>query len=139
MKFFFKTRKYIFINDSKATSFEASKKAIFKNNNIVWILGGLPKIGDKINIQLIKNRVLHAFIFGNNTKFFSNTLKGKINFTIRKNLEDIVKLIPKKILYKKKITILFSPASASFDQYRDFEERGDTFKRYVKNYAKRFF
>ena len=136
---FFKTRKYIFINDSKATSFEASKKAIFKNNNIVWILGGLPKIGDKINIQLIKNRVLHAFIFGNNTKFFSNTLKGKINFTIRKNLEDIVKLIPKKILYKKKITILFSPASASFDQYRDFEERGDTFKRYVKNYAKRFF
>ena len=136
---FFKTRKYIFINDSKATSFEASKKAILKNNDIVWILGGLPKIGDKINIRLIKNRVLHAFIFGNNTKFFSNILKGKINFTIRKNLEDIVTLISKKILYKKKITILFSPASASFDQYRDFEERGDVFKRYVKNYAKRFF
>ena len=136
---FLKTRKYIFINDSKATSFEASKKAILKNNDIVWILGGLPKIGDKINIRLIKNRVLHAFIFGNNTKFFSNILKGKINFTIRKNLEDIVKLISKKILYKKKITILFSPASASFDQFRDFEERGDAFKRYVKNYAKRFF
>ena len=136
---FFKTRKYIFINDSKATSFEASKKAILKNNDIVWILGGLPKIGDKINIRLIKNRVLHAFIFGNNTKFFSNILQGKINFTIRKNLEDIVKLISKKILYKKKITILFSPASASFDQFRDFEERGDAFKRYVKNYAKRFF
>ena len=136
---FLKTRKYIFINDSKATSFEASKKAILKNNDIVWILGGLPKIGDKINIRLIKNRVLHAFIFGNNTKFFSNILQGKINFTIRKNLEDIVTLISKKILYKKKITILFSPASASFDQYRDFEERGDTFKRYVKNYAKRFF
>ena len=83
--------------------------------------------------------MLHAFIFGNNTKFFSNILKGKINFTIRKNLEDIVTLISKKILYKKKITILFSPASASFDQYRDFEERGDVFKRYVKNYAKRFF
>ena len=136
---FLKTRKYIFINDSKATSFEASKKAILKNNDIVWILGGLPKIGDKINIRLIKNRVLHAFIFGNNTKFFSNILQGKINFTIRKNLEDIVKLISKKILYKKKITILFSPASASFDQFRDFEERGDAFKRYVKNYAKRFF
>ena len=136
---FLKTRKYIFINDSKATSFEASKKAILKNNDIVWILGGLPKIGDKINIRLIKNRVLHAFIFGNNTKFFSNILQGKINFTIRKNLEDIVALISKKILYKKKITILFSPASASFDQFRDFEERGDAFKRYVKNYAKRFF
>ena len=136
---FLKTRKYIFINDSKATSFEASKKAILKNNDIVWILGGLPKIGDKINIRLIKNRVLHAFIFGNHTKFFSNILQGKINFTIRKNLEDIVKLISKKILYKKKITILFSPASASFDQFRDFEERGDAFKRYVKNYAKRFF
>ncbi len=136
---FLRTKKFVFINDSKATSFEASRKAILKNKNIVWILGGLPKKGDKINIRLIKNRIIHVFIFGKNTKFFSNQLQGKINLTVRKNLKDVVKLLSKKIMDKRKITVLFSPASASFDQYNNFEERGEKFKKYIKNYAKRFF
>ena len=135
---FYKKRNVKFINDSKATSFEASKFALMNNENIFWIVGGLPKMKDKFYFKNIKKNIIKAYIVGKNVNFFKNELKKNVNFEISKTLKraliQIFKKI-KKLNYNKKITVLLSPASASFDQYRNFEERGNNFKKLVKLYA----
>ena len=69
---FLKRKNFTFINDSKATSFESTKYALLSQKNIIWILGGLPKIGDKIKIKYLKDNILKAYIIGNNTSFLKN-------------------------------------------------------------------
>ncbi len=135
---FLKIKKFTFINDSKATSFEATKKALAKSENIIWILGGQPKTNDKINIEKFKKKIIHGFIIGKHSKFFKKQLKNKISYTVIKELKDVMRIIFKFVnKSNKKITILFSPASASFDQFKNFEDRGNCFKKYTKYYAKR--
>ena len=135
---FLKIKKFTFINDSKATSFEATKKALAKSENIIWILGGQPKMNDKINIEKFKKKIIHGFIIGKHSKFFKKQLKNKISYTVIKELKDVMRIIFKFVnKSNKKITILFSPASASFDQFKNFEDRGNCFKKYTKYYAKR--
>tara|TARA_Y100001970_G_C13703182_1_gene588212 strand:+ start:191 stop:502 length:312 start_codon:yes stop_codon:yes gene_type:complete len=103
-------------------------------------LGGLPKTDDKINVNKIKNRIAHAYIIGKKPLFFANYLRGKVKYTIKKSLKDVLKIIFKNQRnVDKKITVLFSPASASFDQFKNFEDRGNKFKKYTKTYVKRFF
>ena len=67
---FLKKKNYIFINDSKATTFQATKFALENSNNIFWILGGLPKKNDKINIKKLKNKIIKTYIIGSNVNFF---------------------------------------------------------------------
>ena len=139
---FLRKRKIRFINDSKATSFESSRFALQSSSNILWIVGGLPKLGDKFYLKNLKKNIIKSYIIGKHTNFFSRQIKGKINFFISKNLRFAVKKIfteIKNIGLEKEITILLSPASASYDQYRNFEERGNEFKRLVKLYGKNIF
>ena len=93
---------------------------------------------DKFYFKNIKKNIIKAYIVGKNVNFFKNELKKNVNFEISKTLKraliQIFKKI-KKLNYNKKITVLLSPASASFDQYRNFEERGNNFKKLVKLYA----
>ena len=132
---FCKRNNKIFINDSKATSFEASKFALKSNKNIFWIVGGLPKIGDKFKLGELKKNIIKTYIIGNYMKNFKTYLKGKINFQLCKTLKSAVISILKdtRDIKYKKITILLSPASASYDQFKNFEERGDYFKNLIKN------
>ncbi len=138
---FFKKKNIQFINDSKATSFEASKFALENNKNIFWILGGLPKSGDIFKLKKTKKNIIRSFIIGKNIKYFKKQVQGKINFKLSKTLNNALKSISSEIKnYKKeKVTILFSPASASFDQFKNFEERGNKFKTLVKLYANKYF
>ncbi|OUX38528.1 MAG: UDP-N-acetylmuramoyl-L-alanine--D-glutamate ligase [Candidatus Pelagibacter sp. TMED273] len=128
-----------FINDSKATSLQSSKLALSNNKNIFWILGGLPKEKDKINLNYLKKNIIKSYIIGKNKKFFKKILKDKVNFTTSYNLKDsIIKAIKDiKIFKRSNNIILLSPGAASFDQFKNFEERGDTFKRLSKIYAKK--
>tara|TARA_B100000579_G_scaffold426018_1_gene432614 strand:+ start:50 stop:1342 length:1293 start_codon:yes stop_codon:yes gene_type:complete len=127
-----------FINDSKATSFQATKYALASNKNIYWILGGLPKEKDKIDIKHFKDNIIKSYIIGKNVHFFKNQIKNKIKFEISKNLKKALSSVLKDIKNKKKInnTILLSPSAASFDQFQNFENRGNEFKRLSKLYAK---
>jgi len=139
---FFKKRKIRFVNDSKATSFESSKFALESNRNILWIVGGLPKLGDKIILKNLKKNIIKSFIIGRHEKFFVNQLKGKVDYLVSNNLRFALKKIfseIKNIGIHKEITILLSPASASYDQYKNFEERGKDFKKLVMLYGKNFF
>ena len=135
---FLKFDNYTFINDSKATSFESTKYALRSNDNILWITGGLPKKNDKINIDEFKKKIIKVFIIGKHTKFFVKHINKKIKFEIAYNLQTAVNKVFKFLKNKKRLTILFSPASASYDQFKNFVDRGDKFKLLVNQYAKKF-
>ena len=139
-EFFLKRKNVNFINDSKATSFEAAKYALSNTKNIYWILGGLPKENDKIILKEVKKNIVKCYLIGNNIDFFKGQIQNKINFTVSKNLKDtIIKILKDiKLFNKKNNTILLSPAAASYDQFMNFEKRGDEFKKLCKFYAKKY-
>ncbi len=127
------------INDSKATSFEATKFALKNNKNIFWIVGGLPKTGDKFQLQKIKKNIIKAYIVGKYMQKFKRNLKGKVQFQLCKTLKNAIDKIfnDTKKMKNKKVTILLSPASASYDQFKNFEERGNCFKNLINRKFKR--
>jgi|TARA_B110000881_G_C18602553_1_gene536598 UDP-N-acetylmuramoylalanine--D-glutamate ligase len=136
----YKKKNIVFINDSKATSFEACKYALQSNKNIFWILGGLPKIGDKFRFDNFKKNIIKSFIIGKHVNFFKKQIENKINFQVTGNIKRTLKLIFNEIKEDsiKNLTVLLSPASASYDQYKNFNERGLEYKKLVKFYAKRY-
>lgn len=138
---FLKSQNCIFINDSKATTFQATKFALENTKNIFWIVGGLPKKKDRFYLKKFKKNILKAYIIGNNISFFKNQLKNKVNFEVLKSLKRSVKKVIRdvKIFNKRNSAILFSPAAASFDQFLNFENRGEKFKFYSKFYARKLF
>ena len=133
---FYKKNNKIFINDSKATSFESTIFALRNNKNIFWIVGGLPKVGDKFVLGEVKKNIIKTYIIGKHIKNFEKYLKGKVNLRLCKTLNNAVISIFKdtKNVTHKKIIILLSPASASYDQFKNFEDRGNRFKKLIKNY-----
>ena len=136
---FLKRKNCIFINDSKATSFQATKFALANTKNIYWIVGGLPKKGDIIDIKKLKKNILKSYIIGKNINFFKRQLQNNVEYCVTKTLDISLKQIISDINFsKKKINnILFSPSSASFDQFLNFEKRGETFKKLSFIYARK--
>ena len=127
------------INDSKATSFSSSEKLLKSLKNIYWIIGGLPKKGDKFLLKKNDCKKIKLYIFGKNQKFFINELKNKMVFKSFLNLKSLIAKVFLDIKNENnfiKKTILFSPASASFDTFKNFEERGRYFNKLIKNYIK---
>ncbi len=124
------------INDSKSTSFSSSIGILKNNPNIYWLLGGMYKKGDKFDLPKKYFPKIKAFIFGKNKNYFNSQLKGKVYLENFDNLKDafkkILKLVKKEKFVKK--TILFSPSAASFDNFKNFEDRGFYFNKLVKRY-----
>ena len=137
---FFKKKGITFINDSKATSLQATMLALTNSKNIYWILGGLPKDKDRINLRYVKNNIVKSYIIGKNINFFKNQLRNKIKYSVTRNLKNAIISALKDIRLLKKTnnTILLSPGAASFDQFKNFESRGNEFKKLSKLYAKKF-
>ncbi len=124
------------INDSKSTSFASSENILKNLNNVYWILGGIPKKDDKFKLSKRKCKNFKAFIFGSyRNKFFDN-LKNKLKIKKFKNLEAILREIFLEINNNKlkKNIIFFSPAGASFDSFKNFEDRGYYFNNLIKKF-----
>jgi UDP-N-acetylmuramoylalanine--D-glutamate ligase len=124
------------INDSKSTSYSSSIEILKKSKNIYWLLGGVPKKGDKFNLSKKYCKNIKGFVFGKNYKKFSIDLKNKIKFkkffNLKKALRGAFHDINKDNSIKK--TILFSPAASSFDSFKNFEDRGSYFDEIIKKY-----
>ena len=138
---FLKKKNITFINDSKATTFASTKYALKNNKNIFWIFGGLPKIKDKFNLKGISSNIIKSFIIGRKSTYFRNQLKKKVKYKISFNLKNAIKDVFKQLLLMEnvKATVLFSPASASYDQFNSFVDRGNQFKKITRSYVKKFF
>ncbi len=131
-----KKKNLVIINDSKSTSFSSSISSLKTDTNIYWLLGGIHKKGDKFNLPKKYFNKVSAFIYGKNLNFFENALKGKISYQSHNTLNQALKKIF-EIINKKKFThqtILFSPCAASFDVFKNFEERGFYFNKLIKKY-----
>ena len=124
------------INDSKSTSFASSENVLKNLNDAYWILGGIPKKGDKFKLSKNKCKNFKAFIFGSHSKEFFKILNNKLKVKSFKSLHETLKDIFSEISYQKskKNIIFFSPAGASFDSFKNFELRGNYFNQLIKKY-----
>jgi len=122
-----------YINDSKATNADAAEKALACYPAIYWIAGGLPKAGGITSLAPYFTRLRHAFLIGNATGEFAATLDGKVPYTRCGDLAAALKAASERAQgeHPPDAVVLLSPACASYDQFPNFEVRGDTFRHLV--------
>ena len=133
----FQSNKLTIINDSKATTFSSSASLLKSLTNVYWIVGGQAKKGDKLLLSKKKCKNIKAYIFGTSKNFFISKLKDFMKYELFLDLKSLVKKLSLEIkLDKNKIhkTILFSPSAASFDNFKNFEKRGEYFNQLIKKF-----
>ena len=123
----------MFVNDSKATNADSAAKALASFADIFWIAGGKPKTGGIESLAGFFPRIRKAYLIGEAAGEFAKTLDGKAPYEITGTLSRAVDLATDDAMDSgiKDAVVLLSPACASFDQYRNFEVRGDAFRDLV--------
>lgn len=118
-----------FINDSKATNADAAEKALASFDHIYWIAGGIAKSGGIEPLKAYFPKVARAYLIGVAAADFAKTLEGQASYLICEKLENAVQAAARDAAQDTTgdCVVLFSPACASFDQYKNFEVRGDAF------------
>ena len=133
----FQSSNLTIINDSKATTFSSSVSLLMSLTDVCWIVGGQAKKGDMFLLSKKNCKNFKAYIFGNNKVFFINKLEKKMKYESFLDLKSLVKKLFLDIKTEKKTrhkTVLFSPSAASFDSFKNFEERGKYFNQLIKKY-----
>jgi UDP-N-acetylmuramoylalanine--D-glutamate ligase len=122
-----------FINDSKATNSDAARQALCSYPKSYWIAGGRPKTDGITPLEDLFGRVAKAYLIGEAAPSFAKTLKGKAPAVECGTLEAAVAQAHADASASgQDAIVLLSPACASFDQYADFEERGEAFRSAVQ-------
>lgn len=126
-----------FINDSKATNADAAERALVCFSDIYWIAGGKAKEGGIESLSPHFSRIRKAYLIGDAAQTFARTLEGRapceISFTLDKAVMSA--FADARNSSAPAPVVLLSPACASFDQFRDFEQRGDIFRGLVSELA----
>jgi UDP-N-acetylmuramoylalanine--D-glutamate ligase len=124
----------LFVNDSKATNADSAAQALGCFDDIFWIAGGKPKTGGIAPLAGFFPRIRKAYLIGEAAADFAKTLEGGAATEIVGTLERAVAAAARDAEASglKEPVVLLSPACASFDQYRNFEIRGDRFRELVK-------
>ncbi|MEH2483034.1 UDP-N-acetylmuramoylalanine--D-glutamate ligase [Nitrobacteraceae bacterium AZCC 2146] len=123
----------LFVNDSKGTNADATAKALSSFPDIFWIAGGKPKEGGIESLAGFFPRIRKAFLIGEAANEFAATLEGKVPYEISVTLDAAV-VNAARDAAEANLTepvVLLSPACASFDQFRNFEIRGNRFRELV--------
>ncbi len=125
--------KTAFINDSKATNADATARALAVYPDIFWIAGGKPKEGGIENLSEFFPRVRKAYLIGEAAPAFARTLDGKAPYDMSGTLDVAVASAAADAAASSAVApvVLLSPACASYDQFKDFEQRGDVFRSLV--------
>jgi UDP-N-acetylmuramoylalanine--D-glutamate ligase len=123
-----------FINDSKATNADAAARALACYSDIFWIAGGKPKEGGIADLAPYFGRLRKAYLIGEAAESFGRTLAGKVDVVQAGTLERALHAAYEDAQMSDAVepVVLLSPACASFDQFRDFEHRGEMFREMVK-------
>ena len=124
-----------FINDSKATNADSAMQALGAFPHIYWIAGGLPKAGGIAPLADAFPRIERAYLIGAAAQEFSRTLSDHgVEHTVAGELDAAVATAARDAFKAgREAVVLLSPACASFDQFKDFETRGDSFRDTVRD------
>ncbi|MEW9614791.1 UDP-N-acetylmuramoyl-L-alanine--D-glutamate ligase [Shinella sp. S4-D37] len=123
----------LFVNDSKATNADAAAPALSSFERIYWIAGGVPKEGGISSLAAFFPKIAKAYLIGEAAPEFAATLGAAVPFDLSGTLERAVRdaAADAEKDGNGPVAVLLSPACASFDQYKNFEVRGDAFVRHV--------
>jgi UDP-N-acetylmuramoylalanine--D-glutamate ligase len=123
----------LFVNDSKATNADAAAPALSSFPRIYWIAGGLPKEGGIEPLRGLFSRIAKAYLIGEAAPGFSATLGESVPYEISGTLAAAVEHAAHDAESDEsgEVVVLLSPACASFDQFKNFEKRGDAFRTLV--------
>lgn len=130
-----------YVNDSKATNAEAARQAIASYQDIFWIAGGVPKEGGITSLLDLKDHIRKAYLIGDAAADFATTLKDAgVDHKVSGTLKMAVLCATHDALESgvEHPVVMLSPACASFDQYANFEVRGDAFRREVQSLMELF-
>ncbi len=118
-----------FVNDSKATNADAAAQSLATFDHIHWIAGGVAKEGGIASLEQYFPRIAHAYLIGQAQDAFAATLGGHVPHTLCDTLEAAFdKAVAGALVSgEEDAVILLAPACASFDQFKNFEERGEAF------------
>jgi UDP-N-acetylmuramoylalanine--D-glutamate ligase len=120
-----------FVNDSKATNPDSAAPALASFPAVHWILGGLPKGDDLGPCEAFLDHVRAAYTIGEAGPMFARLLEGKVPV---KQCELLIEAVQRaSSAAAPGEVVLLSPACASFDQFRDYEARGDAFRAAVES------
>jgi UDP-N-acetylmuramoylalanine--D-glutamate ligase len=126
--------KVLFVNDSKATNADSTEKALLSfPRDVFWIVGGRPKAGGISALERYFGGIAKAYLIGESSEDFAHTLEGKVQFERSGTLDAAISSAARdaEASTGAEPVVLLSPACASYDQFRNFEIRGDTFRQLV--------
>ena len=125
----------LFVNDSKATNADSAAKALACFSDIFWIAGGKPKTGGISSLAGFFPRIRKAYLIGEAATGFAAELERKVPSVVAGTLDRAVELAARDAEAAAEMApvVLLSPACASFDQFRNFEVRGDKFRELVRD------
>lgn len=122
-----------FVDDSKATNADAAARALGCYQRVIWIAGGIAKVGGINSLAPLFPRVEEALLIGRDADMFAVTLaQYGVTHRVVGNLENAVPAAWKAAADHNVDTVLLSPACASFDQYPGFEARGKHFSKLAR-------
>jgi UDP-N-acetylmuramoylalanine--D-glutamate ligase len=123
----------LFVNDSKGTNADAAAHALSSFAELFWIAGGKPKTGGITSLAEYFPRIRKAYLIGEAAQEFAATLEGRVPYEISGTLDAAIPNAARDAEASGLAdpVVLLSPACASFDQYRNFEIRGDRFRELV--------
>ncbi len=129
----YNNNKFKVINNSKSTNLNSTINSIKNYENIILIIGGIAKEKNFEILKNYKNKIICVYLYGKSSPFIQSKIKDTLKVKKYSNLKLVVTQIFKDLsMIKSKSSILFAPACSSFDQYKNFEERGLDFNKLIK-------
>jgi UDP-N-acetylmuramoylalanine--D-glutamate ligase len=125
--------KVLFVNDSKATNADAAGKALASFSDIYWIIGGRPKEGGLAGLEPFFGRIARAYLIGEAANAFAGQLGNAVEHVQCGTLDRAVQAAAADAgrSAASEPVVLLSPACASYDQFANFEKRGEAFRQIV--------